>query len=73
VYNGDEPVTEEKRVTLCSTDATNVNKRLYELSFTLNKPVTASLLQFVIYDEDDMLNKLIKENVKNNTMIEQDF
>lgn len=56
IYNGDDPVTQEKEVTL-----------------NLNKSVNASMLQLRIYDVDDKLNPLVRETVKNNTMIEQDF
>ena len=73
IYNGDEPVTLEKKVTLNSTDATNLNNRMYEVTLNLNKSVHASMLQLRIYDADDRLNPLVREAVKNNTMIEQDF
>jgi len=43
------------------------------VELTLNKPTDANILQLRIYDVDDELNPLIKENVKNNTLIEQDF
>jgi hypothetical protein len=39
----------------------------------LNKSTTSTMLQLRIYDEEDMLNPIIRETVKNNTMIEQDF
>ena len=73
IYNGDEPVTQEKEVTLNSTDATNLNNRLFEVTLNLNKSVNTSMLQLRIYDIDDKLNPLVRETVKNNTMIEQDF
>ena len=73
IYNGDDPVTLEKEVTLNSTDAANLNNRLYEVTLNLNKSVNASMLQLRIYDVEDMLNPLVREAVKNNTMIEQDF
>ncbi len=73
IYNGDEPVTLEKEVTLNSTDATNLNNRVFEVTLNLNKSVNASMLQLRIYDVDDKLNPLVRETVKNNTMIEQDF
>lgn len=73
IYNGDEPVTREKELTLNSTDATNLNNRVYEVTLNLNKSISASMLQLRIYDTDDRLNPLIREAVKNNTMIEQDF
>lgn len=73
IYNGDEPVTDKKEVVLNSVDSTNINNRIYELTFTLNKPVSSPTLQLRIYDSEDTLNPLIRETVKNNTMIEQDF
>lgn len=60
-------------MTLNSTDATNLNNRVFEVTLNLNKSVNASMLQLRIYDVDDKLNPLVRETVKNNTMIEQDF
>lgn len=73
VYNGDEPVTEEKKVMLDSPDSMNLNNRVFEVTLTLNKSVSGSMLQLRVYDVEDMLNPLIRETVKNNTIIEQDF
>lgn len=73
IYNGDDPVTKEKELTLNSTDATNLNNRVYEVTLTLNKSVMGSVLQLRVYDLDDPLNPLIRETVKNHTLIEQDF
>ena len=73
VFEGDEPVTEEKIVTLNSADSANLNNRVFDVSLTLNKSVSASMLQLRIVDKEDKLNPLIRETVKNNTMIEQDF
>ena len=73
VFNGDEPVTAEKELLLNSTDAANLNNRVFEVTLNLNKSVTSSVLQLRVYDVEDKLNPLIKETVKNNTMIEQDF
>ncbi len=73
IYHGDEPVTQEKEVTLSSTDANNLNNRVFEVTLNLNKSAGASMLQLRIYDVEDKLNPLIRETVKNNTMIEQDF
>ena len=73
VFNGDEPVTIEKEMLLNSTDSANLNNRVFEVTLNLNKSVNSSVLQLRIYDVDDRLNPLIKETVKNNTMIEQDF
>lgn len=73
IYNGDEPVTQEKELTLNSTDTTNLNNRVFEVTLNLNKSVSANMLQLRIYDTNDRLNPLIRETVKNNTIIEQDF
>ena len=73
IYNGDDPVTAEKEVTLNSADATNLNNRVYEVTLNLNKSVSNSVLQLRIHDVEDRLNPLVRETVKNNTMIEQDF
>lgn len=73
IYNGDTPVTQEKELTLNSTDAVNLNNRVYEVTLNLCKSVNTSMLQLRIYDVDDRLNPLVRETVKNNTIIEQDF
>ena len=73
IFNGDVPVTIEKEIVLNSTDADNPINRIYDLSMVLNKSVSSSMLQLRVYDVDDKLNPLIKETVKNNTIIEQDF
>lgn len=73
IYNGDKPVTIEKKVLLNSSDSDNLNNRVYDVTLNLNKSVTGSMLQLRICDIDDQLNPLIKETVKNNTIIEQDF
>lgn len=73
VFNGDDVVTEVRTVKLDSTDGVNLNNRVYEISLSLNKPVTGSLLQLQVWDESDDKNALIRETVKNNTFIEQDF
>jgi hypothetical protein len=73
VFNCDEPVTSEKELLLNSTDAANLNNRVFEVTLNLSKSVSSSVLQLRIYDVEDKLNPLIKETVKNNTMIEQDF
>lgn len=73
VYQDDTPVTAEKCITLDSTDAVNLNNRMYEVVLKLDRTVTAGVLQLRVYDADDRLNPLIRETVKNNTIIEQDF
>lgn len=72
IYNNDELLTTEKYITL-DRDDEDAQNRFFEVELTLNKPTDANILQLRIYDVDDELNPLIKENVKNNTLIEQDF
>lgn len=81
VYEGDRVVTDEVRVVLNSTDALNISKRTYDVTLRLTESVSGGLLQLrvlnVIHENKtekiDTLNPLIKETVKNNTIIEQDF
>ena len=73
VFNGDDIVTEVKTVILNSTDGVNLNNRVYDISLSLKKTVTGGLLQLRVWDESDDKNALIRETVKNNTFIEQDF
>jgi len=73
IYCGEEVVTANKEVKLNSPDAENLNNRVFEVTLNLNKTVIGSMLQLRISDVEDKLNPLIKETVKNNTIIEQDF
>ena len=73
VFDGDLPVTTEKKLILDSTDAINFNNRIFEVELTLNKPVTSRLLTLRVWDVDDNLNPLAKANVTNSTLIEPDF
>ncbi len=75
LFHGEEPVSTEKLLTLNSPDAVNINNRVYEVTMTLSKSVSGSMLELRIYDGEDAgrLNPIIRETVKNNTMIEQDF
>jgi uncharacterized protein (TIGR02687 family) len=49
------------------------SERAYTVSLALNTKSTESLLKLKIYDKDDLLNPLVEEIVKNNTLIERDF
>ena len=75
LFHGEKPVSMEKLLTLNSPDAMNINNRVYEVTMTLCKSVLGSMLELRIYDEEDTgrLNPIIRETVKNNTIIEQDF
>lgn len=73
VFDGDKPVTEPQEVKLTSTDATNLNNRLYEISLRQTDTDARSTLQLRIWDKDEPLNPLVTETVKNNTILERDF
>lgn len=73
VFDGDTPVTDQKLVTLSSTDGANLNNRLYEITLRQTVTDTRSTLQLRVWDKEQPLNPLITETVKNNTIIEQDF
>lgn len=72
VYHNDVPVTPIKDVLLDKTDPSLDNRKI-QVDLTLNKNVDAKILQLKIFDASDDLNPLIKENVTNNTLIENDF
>lgn len=72
VYFNDQPVTPVKTITLDNTDPTLDNRKV-QVDLTLNKNVDAKVLQLKVFDVKDDLNPLIKENVTNNTLIDNDF
>lgn len=81
VYEGDRVVTDEVKIMLNSTDSLNISKRTFDVTLRLTESVSGGLLQLRVLnvnrngknEEIDTLNPLIKETVKNNTIIEQDF
>lgn len=72
LYQGDTAVTPIKQITLDKTDGL-LDNRKYPVDLTLNKSVQGQVLQLRVYDVLDNLNPLIKENVTNKTLIENDF
>jgi len=72
LYYNDQPVTPIKDIILDKTDPSLDNRKI-QVDLTLNKNVDAKVLQLKIFDATDELNPLIKENVTNNTLIENDF
>jgi len=73
LYEGDRQVADEVKVPFDSTDANNISKRTYDVCLRLSESISGGLLQLRIYDADDKINPMLKETVKNNTIIEQDF
>ena len=72
LYHNDEPVTPVKDILLDKTDPSLDNRKI-QVDLTLNRNVDAKVLQLKVFDAADDLNPLIKENVTNNTLIENDF
>lgn len=72
LYHNDVAVTPVKEILLDKTDPLLDNRKI-QLDLTLNKNVDAKVLQLKVFDATDELNPLIKENVTNNTLIENDF
>lgn len=72
LYHNDNLVTPMKEMILGSAEE-QLKDRKIQVDLTLSKPVDAKVLQLRVYDSEDMLNPLIKENVRNNTLISNDF
>lgn len=72
LYHNDVPVTSVKDILLDKTEL-SLDSRKIQVDLTLNKNVDAKVLQLKVFDAADELNPLIKENVTNNTLIENDF
>ena len=72
LYHNDEAVTPVKTIALDKTDPSLDNRKI-QVDLTLNKSVDVKVLQLKVFDVTDELNPLIKENVTNNTLIENDF
>ncbi len=74
LYQGDKAVSNEMTLTLDSNEPEPSN-RINVVTLTLNQAVAPGLLQLRIYDakDENRLNPLLKEAVKNNTIIEQNF
>ena len=72
LYYNDDAVTPIKTIPLDKTDPSLDNRKI-QVDLTLNRNVDAKVLQLKVFDVTDDLNPLIKENVTNNTLIENDF
>lgn len=72
IYDGSTLVSNIGSLTLNSTGELPT-ERAFTVRIALNTKVTASVLKLKIFDKEDLLNPLIEESVKNNTLIERDF
>lgn len=72
LYVNDKPVTAIKQITLDKTDEL-LDARKIPVDLTLTSNVEAKVLQLKVYDIEDDMNPIIKANVTNNTLIENDF
>jgi hypothetical protein len=71
IYSGETIVSNEKEVTLGSTNADNPAARTFAVDLTLTGS-SSGILQLRVYDVTDNLNPLIKATVTDNTLIERD-
>jgi hypothetical protein len=71
IYSGETIVSNEKEVTLSSTNADNPAARTCCVDLTLTGS-SSGILQLRVYDVTDNLNPLIKATVTDNTLIERD-
>ena len=72
LYVNDKPVTAIQQITLDKTEQL-LDARKIPVDLTLTQNVNAKVLQLKVYDIEDDMNPIIKENVTNNTLIENDF
>lgn len=72
LYEGDTLVTPITEYPLDKTDPSPEN-RMVQVDLTLNKNINAKVLQLRICDKNDQDNPIIKKDVTNNTLIENDF
>lgn len=72
IYNNENAVSNKVQLLLNSTNELP-SERIFTISLSLNTKITESILKLKIYDKNDLLNPLIEEIVKNNTLIERDF
>lgn len=72
IFNDTFLVSNKVTLTLNSTGEMP-SERAFTVSLALNTKSTESILKLKIFDKDDLLNALIEETVKNNTLIERDF
>ena len=72
LYVGDQPVTAVQQIVLDKT-APLLEDRKIVVDLTLTKHVDQKVLQLKVFDANDPINPLVKENVTNNTLIDNDF
>lgn len=72
IYNDTQLVSNKILLTLNAV-SDSPNSRIFSILLTLNKKTSETVLTLKIFDVEDLLNPLIEESVKNNTLIERDF
>lgn len=72
LYHNNEAVTPIKQIILDKSDSL-LDARRHPVDLTLNKNVDSNILQLKVYDIEDNMNPIIKENVTNSTLIANDF
>ena len=72
IYNDTQLVSNKAEITLNAVGE-SPNDRIFTTVLTLNTKVLDTVLKLKVFDKEDLLNPLIEESVKNNTLIERDF
>ncbi|HEY5590264.1 MAG TPA: BREX-1 system phosphatase PglZ type A [Paludibacter sp.] len=72
IYNESTLVSNTMTVTMNRTGELPAD-RVFLIPLALNTKTSSSVLRLKIFDKEDMLNPLIEESVKNNTLVERDF
>ena len=72
IYNDTQLVSNKAEITLNAVGE-SPNDRIFTTVLTLNTKVLETVLKLKVFDKEDLLNPLIEESVKNNTLIERDF
>lgn len=72
LYHNDTVVSPVKTFLLDKTDQSLENRKVL-VDLTLSQKVDANVLQVKVFDTDDPLNPLIRENVTNKTLINDEF
>jgi uncharacterized protein (TIGR02687 family) len=72
IYN-DTQLVSNKTILKLNSVGDSPKSRIFTTVLTLNTKTSETVLTLKIFDVEDLLNPLIEESVKNNTLIERDF
>jgi uncharacterized protein (TIGR02687 family) len=72
IYN-DTQLVSNKTILKLNSVGDSPKSRIFTTVLTLNTKTSETVLTLKIFDVEDLLNPLIEESIKNNTLIERDF